>query len=474
MPRMAWGLAVLVALAHPALAQFEPLAPTGGPPPSPSAPIAPAAPVAPLRPEPPAGESTGQLPPEPDPARATAPASIPNILGAPVRPAGSASSSLPPAERAESPPTDAITPTSYPEPPPRRAVRLGAPDATGRPLPAERIEPAAQPRYTPPAVDPVDELLTRRQHDRRTPGRPGAEERAAGKFGEKIADTLTSVFGNTTDWFKSDHCFDGFISPVTNPFLFEDPRSLTEARPIFLYQNIPSKEPNFQGGNIWFFGLQGRVAFTDRLSLTINKLGGISINPSSNSVYPGETGFAELWLGGKYTIIRSEETGSLLAGGLQFQIPVGSSGAFQNTGSLSLVPWVSYAQNFGRDLRIGSFNAILGTGYSASVNTQRSSYYWLSAHLDLDLWNNHKFYPLTELNWYLMTTNGSTAPFTTEGRDLFNFGAQASGQGLLTWAFGARYKISESAQFGGAFEFPLAGPKGLFNYRFTLDFILRY
>jgi len=45
---------------------------------------------------------------------------------------------------------------------------------------------------------------------------------------------------------------------------------------------------------------------------------------------------------------------------------------------------------------------------------------------------------------------------------------------LLTGAFGARFKISESAQVGAAYEIPFAGPRDLFLYRFTLDFILRY
>ena len=45
---------------------------------------------------------------------------------------------------------------------------------------------------------------------------------------------------------------------------------------------------------------------------------------------------------------------------------------------------------------------------------------------------------------------------------------------MVTWAIGARYKISESAQIGAAFELPVAGPRDIFQYRFTLDFILRY
>lgn len=461
MPRAAWGLAVwlaVTAMARPAVAQFEPLAPIGGPPR--------AQPPLPFDPNP-----TGQLPPEPTENRTRGSSKIPNVLGppvlgAPVRPADS-----------EQPREPEITPAGYNNTPRRRVAALGAPATARDPLPSEVVEPAVQPAYSPPNPDPVDDLLTTRRRERQALNSGIPEQRSSQfgeKFGEKIGDTFNSILGERCDWFKSDHCFDGFISPVSNPFLFEDPRSVTEVRPIFLFQSIPSRQPDFQGGNIWFFGTQARVAFTDRISMTINKLGGISVNPGSGSAFQDETGFAELWLGGKYTIIRGEETGSLLAAGLQFQVPVGSQGAFQSTGTLSLVPWLTYAQNFGRDFRIGSFNAMVGTGYSASVNNQRSSYYWLSAHLDLDLWNNHKFYPLTEMNWYLYTTDGNTLPVATEGRDLFNLGGQAKGQGLLTWAFGARYKITEAAQLGGAFEFPLAGPKGMFNYRFTIDFILRY
>jgi len=78
------------------------------------------------------------------------------------------------------------------------------------------------------------------------------------------------------------------------------------------------------------------------------------------------------------------------------------------------------------------------------------------------------------LNWLIYTSNGNSRPIGAEGRDLINFGGQAKGDGMLTWAIGARYKISESAQIGGAFEIPIAGPRDVYSYRFTLDFILRY
>src|SRR5262245_3493781 len=194
MPRAAWGLAVLLALAgatRPALAQPAP--------------------------PPPETDRLGLPPPEPSES-ATTPVphsnKPPPILGAPVGPA-----------REEPRPTASgpVTPASFPEPTPdtpRRAAGLGAPLAAGGTVPARVVEPAQ--RSTPaPAADPVAEFLTKRSALRDK--EPESSDRSSGKFW----DWCHGVLGNKTEWFKSDHVFDGFISPVTNPFLFEDPRSLT-------------------------------------------------------------------------------------------------------------------------------------------------------------------------------------------------------------------------------------------------------
>jgi hypothetical protein len=475
MRRAAWVLAAVIATAamRPASAQSEPLAPTGGPPER--------KPALAFDPTP-----TGQLPPEPgdEPApptpaaraeRPERPDRPPNVLGAPVMGAPVRAEDRDPARGTPA----TVVPASSSEAAPRTGRRsgLGAPEAAGSPVSADRVEATPRTSYNP--ADPVNDLLTKRTEqreestERQTIDRGKWGQRSSEKIGDRVGDALDGVVGNN-GLFRSDHLFDGFISPVTNPFLFEDPRSLTEARPIFMYQKIPAAQPNFQGGNIWFFGTQARLAVTDRLSFVFHKVGGISINPSSGSIYNGSTGFAELWLGPKYTFWRGQESCSLMAGGLQFQIPIGSAPAFQDTGSLSVVPYLTYAQNFFRDFRFGSFNTMIGTGYAFSLNDQRSDYYYLSAHLDIDVLNKHKFYPLVEANWLIYTTNGQARPISGEGRDLFNFGGQAKSTGMLSLAFGARYKITESAQIGAAFEFPLAGPKDIFQYRATIDFILRY
>ncbi len=461
MPRVGWvAVAVLtIGFAAPVGAQpLGPQAPTGGPP----------LPHTPILPRPTARSNVSSEP-------------MQAILGAPV---GVGEIAVTPAGFVDTPAT----------PKPRRGASLGVPHAIGAlsqpdatpaaPISSALVESSFA-RPTPPANDAVNDFLTNRSElhgrERDTEQREKGKGRVS-KSGSWVSrqqedwgNRITDVLGARNGWFRSDHLFDGFISPVTNPFLFEDPRSLTELRPIFIYQNVPSRQPDFNGGHVAFFGTQGRLALSDRWSVVFNKFGGIWTDSNAPSPYAGNhSGFAELWLGPKWTFYRGEETGTLAAAGLQFQFPAGPSNVFQNTGTLSIVPYASFAQNFLRDFQFGSFNFMANTGYSFSVNNQRSSYYWLSAHLDFDVGNFHRFYPLVEMNWFLVTTDGQSRPVGAEGRDLFNLGGQAAGTGLLTGAFGGRYKITESAQIGAAFEFPFAGKRDFFQNRFTLDFILRY
>ena len=257
--------------------------------------------------------------------------------------------------------------------------------------------------------------------------------------------------------FQSDHCEDGFISPVSSPFLFEDPRALTEVRPIFLLQGTPSKSAG-HGGDIEFLGLQARLAVSDQIDIVISKLGWIWEDAHNNPAIPPHSGFAEFDFGPKFTFLRKEET--VAAAGLTFQIPAGAARVYQDTGSLSLVPYFTVAQNFGRT-SYGSFNAMGTMAYAASVDSERSDYLYTGLHLDFNVANANKIYPLVELNWTHYTTGGNNAATSGfEGGDLFNLGSDhISGHNNLTVAFGARYKFSEAMQLGSTFEFPLVGTK---------------
>jgi hypothetical protein len=276
--------------------------------------------------------------------------------------------------------------------------------------------------------------------------------------------------------FQSDHAFDTFISPVTEPFYFEDPRSLTELRPIFIHENTPGFALNNNGGHVDYFGLQARLALTQRLSFVISELGWFWLDPHNpGGEFQRANGFSEIHLGPQYTFIRNEQTGTLLAGGLQFEIPAGPSRVFQSTGNLSLTPYASFGQYFGRT-NFGAFHFLNTTGYEFGVDDRRTDRFFSSFHLDFDVLNLHKFYPLVELNYIVYPFNGHERPnLNFEGGDLINFGSgQVAGHNDLSIAAGVRYKFTEAVQLGAAIEFPLLESKDLLEWRLTFDLIFRY
>jgi hypothetical protein len=272
---------------------------------------------------------------------------------------------------------------------------------------------------------------------------------------------------------QSDHAFDSFISPVSNPFFFEDPRSLTELRPVFIIQHTSHNTPIFAGSDVEYFGVQARVALTDRISLVMSKLGWtwMEVHEPTPEFHSSD-GFSEIMLGPKFDIIRNDCCGTLLAAGIFFDIPAGSHRVFQDTGSLSIAPYLSFGQSFGKS-SLGSFQFLNTTGFNFATDNERSEFFYSSFHLDYGFW--HKFYPFMELNWFYYTDGGhALPPLGFEGRDLFNFGTSASGHSDVSLAFGFRYKFTEAIQTGFAFEFPLDGRHDLNDWRMTVDLIFRY
>ncbi len=382
-------------------------------------------------------------------------------------------------------------------------VRAAAPDVYVDPprLPAARLGPiesaqvgvgpnnaSAEEKYNwgVPASRTRDDSPTARLREP-TKGRltglddPAPGERLGEWFqdrGRDLNDNLPRPFDRDRDrdrlQFQSDNAFDDFASPVTNPFLAEDPRSLTELRPLFFFQTIPNSQYAYRGGNAYFFGLQGRVAFTDRLSLVLHKLGGMSINGGTNSLLDSSTGFSEVWLGPKFVFWRDVDAHRIGSAGLIFQMPFGSGGIYQDTGNLSLTPYFSYAQRLTKT-QWGTVNLMNTVGYSFSTGTGRSDYLYNTLHVDLDAGCNHRLYPFIEMSWFHYTSNGAARPFLGfEGRDLANVGAPVSGRDFLSIAPGVRYKFSEAWQIGLATEFPLLGTRDLHQFRFAIDVIWRY
>ena len=290
-------------------------------------------------------------------------------------------------------------------------------------------------------------------------GQPSDDDTDMGGGGSKLA---------------SDCDFQNFISPTTNPFLAEDPRKLTEIRPIFLYQTIPKNQSLYRGGNIQVFSLQGRLGLTERFSVVLHKLGLMIVNPTGRSMLDNEAGITEIWLGPKYTFYRNSESGSVFAAGAIFQIPIGPKSIYQDTGNFGIVPYLTGAQKFGRS-SFGQFTVMDSFGYDFGTDKERSNYFYNSLHLDYDIANLGRFFPLIEFNYFRYTSNGTARPsLGFEGRDLANVGSHVKSRNNLSAALGMRFKISQAFELGLAGEFPLNGTKDLLDFRFGIDFIWRY
>lgn len=368
-----------------------------------------------------------------------------------------------------------IAPLQVPLPPGGGVVTTTAVSSSS-PLP-----PTYSPPVDSPVIYPAAPVITREQlppsyFGDDTPSRDRDRKKSGHKHTSYFGEFFDGWGGNGPDGgcLESDHCFDEFASPVSNPFYFEDPRSLTEVRPLFFFQTIPNSNSLFRGGDAGFFGLQARVALTENWSFVMNKLGGVWISPGDGSPLPSDSGFAELWLGPKWTFLRNRDTGTVAAAGVIFEIPTGPTKVFQDTGKLSVVPYVTVAQNCLRT-QYGSVNFMDTFGYSFRCDGERSDFLYNSFHIDYDVANLHKIYPLLELNWFHYTRSGGERFLDFEGRDFANIGSRfVDNRNNLSLAIGMRYKFSEAVQAGIATEFPLNGTRDMLAFRLGLDLIFRY
>ena len=111
----------------------------------------------------------------------------------------------------------------------------------------------------------------------------------AGLLGS-VFDTVASALAPLGTDLKSDRAFDRFIEPVTNPVFFEDPRSRTRLRFIFINQLIPEGSL-LQGGDLQVYGLEATFAINERLAIIAQKDGYIELQ---SDLLPNTEGTAEL------------------------------------------------------------------------------------------------------------------------------------------------------------------------------------
>ncbi len=267
----------------------------------------------------------------------------------------------------------------------------------------------------------------------------------------------------------SERCFDDFISPMINFVFFEDPRTLTEVRPIFINNNLPNRVAN---GNVQLYAMQFRVALTDRLSLIAVKDGFI-VDDMNGGALDGllDDGWADVSAGLKYNFLRNTRTGTLASAGFTYEIPMGSSRALQGIADGEFNIFATAGQR----LWDGNGHLLTSLGYRFPVdeNLQTNAIHW-SNHFDIRV--TKRTYLVTEVAWWHWTESaGSGLPLGVAGQDLLNLSStNVAGNDLVTQNVGLKFKPKRNIETGIAYEFPLTGFKDVIDNRLQVDLIFRY
>ncbi|WP_207397473.1 hypothetical protein [Bremerella alba] len=271
----------------------------------------------------------------------------------------------------------------------------------------------------------------------------------------------------------SDHCFDDFISPMINFVFFEDPRTVTELRPIFVNHWVPNTIGNNipAGGSVQLYAAQVRVALTERLSVIATKDGFIVDNSEGSLAGLLDDGWADVSAGLKYNLLRDPCSGTIVSTGFTYEMPVGSSDALQGQGDGEFNIFLTGGQR----LWDGNAHVLSSVGYRLPTDSslQSSAIHW-SNHFDVRL--TDKIYVFTELAWWHWTDDASQgSALGVAGHDLFNLRSNdVAGNDLVTQNVGMRYKPNGHIETGIAYEFPLTGFQDVTESRLMVDMILRY
>jgi hypothetical protein len=226
-----------------------------------------------------------------------------------------------------------------------------------------------------------------------------------GEFYEDCQDCdCPRLFG----MLPSDHCFDRFISPLSNPFFFEDPRSLTEVRGVFLVNNLP---PGLGTGEVEVTAGQLRGRLTDRLSVIAPRLAYLQANPRGDG---SPKGFTSAPVGLKYNFLRDVDQQLVVSGGVTYFIP-GEDAAYSGFGDGDVHVFLTGGKQI---LDCGHW--LSGTGFRLLLDSNWGTQLWYwSNQWDYELPGH--LYPLAGVNWYHWLKNaGNNYTDGITGLDLIN------------------------------------------------------
>jgi hypothetical protein len=263
---------------------------------------------------------------------------------------------------------------------------------------------------------------------------------------------------------------DQMISPSFHVVNFEDPRSISDLRFIYLYHEIDDQFVT-QGGNAQLYALQVRYAIDDRWSIIATKDGYIDFNPKAG--LNKNTGFADLEAGVKYVFFQDRDAGQVASFQLRYLIPTGEKEVLQGNGDGMVHPSVSAAYGLCNNTTITA-----GTGLRVPVNSDDSFFWDADVQVDYRIDTSYgAWYPLVGASLIHVVDGGKRLPIADEGQDLFNFGAaDAGGESMVLGAAGLRYRPADAVDGGVTYQFPFDSQKGtrIIDSRWMFDVSYRF
>jgi hypothetical protein len=277
--------------------------------------------------------------------------------------------------------------------------------------------------------------------------------------------------------------YDGFVAPLSTPYLFEEPFVNSSLSAWYLYHEFPDKSVT-AGGSATVYALQARLALTDRIAFIATQDGYMQFRPELSLLDDDADGWMNWMAGVKVALIDLPERRFILSPSVRFQAAQGSSEVLAGNGHGIWVPGMSFGWGPGPLRILGSVAAEL----PLNGDENSSPLFW-NLHVALPL--DAGFTPLVELNGIhymddgdgdmpVELVNGANIPIETafaavgvdpeEGNDVLNFGSQGvKGNDILSFTVGARMRLMDHMSLGVGWEHPITRRKDLLQNRLYVN-----
>jgi hypothetical protein len=277
--------------------------------------------------------------------------------------------------------------------------------------------------------------------------------------------------------------YEGFVAPLSMPYVFEEPFVTTGASAWYIYHDFPDKSIT-GGGSATVYALQLRLALTDRIALIATQDGYMQFRPDLSLLDDDEGGWENLMAGIKVALIDMPEERFILSPSLRFQTAQGSEDILAGNGHGIWVPGVSMGWGPGPVRMLGNVAAFL----PIDGEENSSPLYW---NFQFAVPLPAGFTPLVEINGIhymsegdgdmpVRLVNGAEIPIDTafsalgvhpeEGYDVLNFGSKGVDENdIVSFTVGARMQLMDDVSLGVGWEHPITRRKDLLQNRLYIN-----